>query len=283
MFRCNERKVLKEKIDFCTADIDLSDYSITRIQHKIDNIDKKISTSDVSSFKTNHKYSSYTLVAEIARYINISPLRVQSLLLNSVDGIDAILEKVNAENRVLYDKIIPRLFEELYEIKEFTDIEEVELELVKDPSENGSDHYTLTYKSELIASMDAPEYSRYKEKSFNVDNYIFDSLPEKEMFWALLHDHLIDKVWFTGMFTRGQSEFYINYIDPITGGVRTYFPDFVTENIDGTFTIVEVKGEDKIDDKVVLAKKEYAEKIASTSGMKYIMVPSKEAKHGINL
>ena len=40
--------------------------------------------------------------------------------------------------------------------------------------------------------------------------------------------------------------------------------------------IIEVKGENKIDDAVVLAKKEYAQQIASASKMEYVIVPGKQ-------
>lgn len=47
--------------------------------------------------------------------------------------------------------------------------------------------------------------------------------------------------------------------------------------------VTEVKGENKIDDAVVLAKKEYAQQIATASGMDYIMVPGKQAKERLAL
>jgi type III restriction enzyme len=54
----------------------------------------------------------------------------------------------------------------------------------------------------------------------------FDSKPESHLFWTLLHDEKIDKAWFTGMLTYGQTEFYISYIDPASHTVRCYHPDF---------------------------------------------------------
>ena len=102
------------------------------------------------------------------------------------------------------------------------------------------------------------------------------------MFWALLRDNKIKHVWFTGMLTHGQTDFYINYIDPESGGVRSYYPDFLVQNDDDSYTIVEVKGDNKLDDDVVRAKKTYAEKLAFASGMKYVIVPGTKAANGIN-
>jgi len=65
--------------------------------------------------------------------------------------------------------------------------------------------------------------------------------------------------------------------------VRSYYPDFLVQKEDGSYIIIEVKGENKIDDAVVLAKKEYAQQIATASGMDYIMVPGKQAKERLAL
>ena len=64
------------------------------------------------------------------------------------------------------------------------------------------------------------------------------------------------------MLTHGQSEFFIQYIDPDSRMVRSYYPDFLFEKDDGTYVIVEVKGDNMIDDPVFQAKKAYAEQMA---------------------
>ena len=54
--------------------------------------------------------------------------------------------------------------------------------------------------------------------------------------------------------------------------IRHYYPDFLAEMEDGSYQIVEVKGDDKIDDKVVLAKQQAAVEMAGASQMEYRML-----------
>lgn len=282
MFNCREKE-LKEHVNFDLDSISMEQFQITQTTRSLVRIEEKGIEKDVSSNRTDRTFSAYELIAETARYINISPLRVKKIYEESKDGIDAILEKVNKANEILYQHIIPKLFKELFEIEEFTRNEEVTVELVKDPSAFGKDHYTLSYKDDLLASLSDPKYADYKDKSFNLDNYCFDSKPEHALFWTLLRDHKLKKVWFTGMLTHGQTDFYINYIDPESGGVRSYYPDFLTLDEDGNYTIIEVKGEDKLDDEVVLAKKTYAEQLAFASKMKYVIIPGQECIKGVGI
>ena len=174
-------------------------------------------------------------------------------------------------------------FKDIYDIQEFNNEDEVDLELVKDPQEKGQDCYRVKYKHGLLASYHSEEYKLYRDKSFNVDNYCFDSRPEIDMFWTLLHDERLSKVWFTGMLTAGQTEFAINYIDPESNTVRSYYPDFLIQKEDGSYVIVEVKGDNMIDNAIVQAKKEYAKQMASASSMEYIMIPGTKAKERIIL
>jgi hypothetical protein len=76
----------------------------------------------------------------------------------------------------------------------------------------------------------------------------------------------------TRMLTHGQSESYIQYIDPESHTIRSYYPDFLFQKEDSSYVIVEVKGDNKIDDPVVLAKKEFAEQMAIASGMTYKII-----------
>ena len=64
--------------------------------------------------------------------------------------------------------------------------------------------------------------------------------------------------------------------------LRSYYPDFLVEMRNGAFIIVEIKGEDKIDDAVVLAKARYATAMAEASAMTYQMIPSKNAGYGLH-
>jgi hypothetical protein len=87
----------------------------------------------------------------------------------------------------------------------------------------------------------------------------------------------ITKVYFTGMLTHGQSDFYIQYIDPESHTIRSYYPDFLLQKDDGAYVIVEVKGDNMIDDPVVQAKKEFAKQLATASGMEYQTIKGSDA------
>jgi hypothetical protein len=90
----------------------------------------------------------------------------------------------------------------------------------------------------------------------------------------MLNQGNISKIWFTGMLTHGQSDFAISYIDPESHTVRSYYPDFLIQLDDGSYEIIEIKGDYKIDDSVVQAKADYASQLASSSDMKYKLIPS---------
>ncbi|MDT6469761.1 hypothetical protein NNL65_13335 [Enterococcus faecium] len=78
------------------------------------------------------------------------------------------------------------------------------------------------------------------------------------------------------LFTSKQGDFYIQYIDPEANSVRSYFPDFVVKKRDGSREIIEVKGDNKKDDPVVLAKKAATEEQAGQSGYSYRMILGSE-------
>lgn len=283
LYQMNKRH-LAQHIDLNLDDVDLEKYKITIHRTTIDDLSKVIGGKrDISELKEQRVFSEFTLVGEIARYLNMSPLELKSIMLTLTESIDSICKRVNEHNELLYDEVIPRLFREIYEVKEYTNEEKITLELVKDPKAKGEECYRVSYKKGLLASYYDDKYLAFHDKSFNVDNYCFDSGPESDMFWNLLTDKRLKKVWFTGMLTAGQTDFIINYIDPESSTVRSYYPDFLVQKEDGSYIIIEVKGENKIDDAVVLAKKEYAQQIASASGMDYIMVPGKQASIKINI
>ena len=280
LFRLKEKK-LAEHVDLKLAGADVERYKMVRYRSTIEDLSKKTGpVEDVSHFKDKVHYSQLTLVAEIARYLNMSPIRIREILDSSKEGMKGVIDSVNEFNELLYDVVIPNLFHEMYDITEYEQSEDVELELVKQPA---GGFYQIKYKQGLLASLTDNKYQSFKDKSFNVDNYCFDSNPEKEMFWNLIHDQRLEKVWFTGMFTRGQTDFMINYIDPESNGVRSYYPDFLVKKADGSYIIIEVKGDNKIEDSVVLAKQEYARKMAIASNMQYIMIAGTKAAEKLNI
>lgn len=277
LYQMNKRKP-QEHVDLKLDEVDLEKYKIKISKRSIDDLSKVVGgRHDITTLKDQRRFSPFTLVGEIARYLNMSPLELKTILLTLTESIESICNRVNEFNDLLYDEVIPRLFRVIYEVKEYTNEEKVTLELVKDPKIKGEDCYRVKYKDGLLASYHDVKYEKYRNRSFNVDNYCFDSIPESEMFWNLINDNRFSKVWFTGMLTSGQTEFVINYIDPESNTVRSYYPDFLVQKEDGSYIIIEVKGENMIDNAVVQAKKEYAQQIASASKMEYIIVPGKQA------
>lgn len=277
-----KEKEVADGIDLEIEKADTDGYKILGSERSIYDVSKKISVvSDYSEFKDKQQFSTLTLVAEISRYLNLSPIRIKQILSDTVQGIEKIVEAVNNFNELLYDWIIPRLFNELYELEAFEKLDEIEIELVKEPKDG--DCYRVKANKALLASLHDPKFSGFKDKSFHLDNYCFDSKPENHLFWTLLHDKKIDKVWFTGMLTHGQTEFVVNYIDPSSHTVRSYYPDFLVLLNDGSYVIVEVKGDNMIEDDVVMAKSDYAHQLAVASKMSYLMVKGSDAMNGVGI
>ena len=73
------------------------------------------------------------------------------------------------------------------------------------------------------------------------------------------------------MFTSDQGDVSIQYYDPESGRIRKYYPDFFAKMSDGTYQLIEVKGDHMIDDTVVKAKQSAAEEMATASKMHYVM------------
>ena len=232
---------------------------------------------DITLRREKRHYSRLTLVAEIARYLNMSPARVEDLLNSTQEGTDELVAVVNDFNELLYDEVVPRLFRLLFDLDETQEPEEYEVELVRMPP-NG--YYEVTAeKDKIVRRTETNGVER--AKSFHLDTYCFDSNSERTLFWDLLREKKVRKVYFTGMLTHGQSEFFVQYIDPESNTVRNYFPDFMflREEPDGNqkYVIVEVKNDQQIDDVVVQAKKDFAEQMAVASGMEYRIIKSSDA------
>lgn len=254
---------------------DTEKYRIEYEQREGLSASQSVLTEDVTSYREKREFSQLTLCAEIARYLNHSPLAVEDILTNTQEGMAEILQHVNAFNELIYDWIVPRLFETLYDLKEFEHHEPEEIELVKAPEEG---YYKVRAKPDLVVESDATDGSNYKHKSFHLDTYAFDSQPERTLFWSLLREGRVKKVYFTGMLTHGQSDFYIQYIDPDSYAVRRYYPDFLMQKDDDSWVIVEVKGDNKIDDDIVLAKAAATEQRANASDMSYKIIEGSKAQ-----
>ncbi|MDH0733267.1 DEAD/DEAH box helicase family protein [Pseudomonas sichuanensis] len=236
-------------------------------------------TFDLTLRREKRAFSQLSLVAEVSRYLNRSPLEIEELLDATSEGTDELVAITNEFNELLYDEIIPRLFRLLFDLDEYEKKDEYEVDLIKMPA-NG--YYEVSAAKDKIVRMhDAKIKDDERAKSFHLDTYCFDSGSENWLFWDLLHEQRVKKIYFTGMLTHGQSDFFIQYIDPDSRTVRSYYPDFIflREEPDGSlkYVIVEVKADNQIEDAVVQAKKDFAQQIAVASGMEYRILKSSDA------
>lgn len=236
-------------------------------------------TFDLTARREKRTFSPMTLVAEVSRYLNLSPLSIEELLDATKEGTGELVRMTNEFNELLYDEIIPRLFRQLYDLDESQQTEEHEVDLIKLPP-NGFYEVTAA-KDKIVRMNDLQIKDEERAKSFHIDTYCFDSGSESWLFWDLLREQRVKKIYFTGMLTHGQSDFFIQYIDPDSRTVRSYYPDFIfqREEPDGSlkYVIVEVKADNQIEDAVVQAKKDFAQQIAVASGMEYRILKSTDA------
>lgn len=265
-------------IEFGLDGIDYDKYE-THVYEKDSLVDQRTVKKAVVDLHDGVTYSKYTLVAEVSRNLNISALLVDNILSECVDGVDKLVETVSKYNDLVIDVVIPKIFHTLYEVKCNTVTEEREVDLLRMPE--GKEYYEFLAEEDLVAKQDDTQFARqdgngqpYKDKSFHADTYCFDSVPERECFLQYIFSNRVKEVYFTGMFTNKYNGLLIQYIDPETNAIRSYYPDFITTLDDGTIQIIEVKGDNKIDDSVVVAKALAAQEMASASKMQYLMLPS---------
>lgn len=90
-------------------------------------------TFDPTIRREKRTFSRMTLVAEVSRYLNRSPLEIEELLDATKEGTDELVAMTNDFNELLYDEIIPRLFRQLYDLEESQETEEHEVDLIKMP------------------------------------------------------------------------------------------------------------------------------------------------------
>ena len=176
--------------------------------------------SDISYFKEQRTWSAYTPVAEIARYLCVSPLKIEALLRQSKAGLDALFAKVN---ELLYDEITPRLFDTLYEATNYEKHEQ-SLSMTRQAASSRSTRPAKDAAFPGVAGRQRQE--RAGRKELHLDTYCFDTVPEQDFFLNVIRQDDIKEVNFTGLLTHGQSDFHLNYIDPETHSVRNYYPDF---------------------------------------------------------
>lgn len=260
------------RINFNLESIDLDKYKSTLYYQGSMTLDTTVKKTNIDGSKMNINYTELILVAEIARYLNMSPIKIEKLLRNSIDGIDSILEYVNKYNELLYDYIIPEIFKYYYEVKTNIKSWNREVTLLREPE--NQEYYLFKSSPEMVKQMNDIELKDYKHKSFHADTYCFDSKPEKECFYQYITSDNVEEVYFTGMFTGNQGDFSIQYYDPESSRIRNYYPDFLAKMKDGTYEIIEVKADHMINNETVLAKSQATKDIAGESNMIYKIYPS---------
>ena len=298
----NEIKHTYELIPKDTAKLPVIDFDLsneTLIEkyksyvHKKDGLtdEKEHQKTELDTQEENRPYSDYTLTAEIAWYFppqknkdgtftpQLSCTKISELLNTSKDGITKILETVSKYNQIINDVIIPGIFNALYELKRKTETVERKVNLLRLPE--GKTHYEFMAVPELVVSYNQSEFKNKDKqnrvlqgKSFHTDYYCFDSASERDFFWQYIKSDKIKEVYFTGMFTSKYNGLAIQYIDPDTHSLRSYYPDFVSFRDDNTIEILEVKGEHLIEQPVTRAKEDAAVLMAAESRMTYRMIPS---------
>ena len=263
-------KDYSEPINFEIQQIDETKYE-SRMYEKVSiRLDMTAKETIIDDIKEQTKFSRFSLVGEISRYMNLSCLMIEHILKESIDGFDEIVDAVNRHNEILDDIIIPKVFHALYEVKSEQKNEDIDVVLLKEPKDAG--YYEFSAEPSLVIEKEHYSFTdAEKAKSFHADTYCFDSRPERECFLQYISNVKVEEIYFTGMFTANQGDLFVQYYDPESKRIRRYYPDFLAKMVDGSYQIIEVKGDNMIDDEVVKAKAEAAEEMSVASGMRYIM------------
>lgn len=266
-------KQYSSPVDFGLSDIDESKYEAKMYEKGSLRISLSEKETNIDSLKNQMVYSEFSLTGEISRYMNIPCLTIAKILKESVDGSSTIVQAVNRHNEILDDVIIPQIFHALYEVKSEQRSEDVDMVLLREPKDSG--YYEFTATDELVITKYKNNFTPSEiAKSFHADTYCFDSKPERECFLQYITSNKVKEIYFTGMFTSNQGDLAVQYFDPESKRVRKYYPDFLALMEDGSYQLIEVKGDNMIDDEVVNAKKAAAEEMAIASGVRYLIYKS---------
>lgn len=264
-----------EPVFFGIDKIDFSRYESTMYERDSIARDTTLKEKNIDYIKEQMKYSAFSLSGEIARYLNISCVLASKIVTEAVDGIENILAAVNRYNEILDDFIIPAVFTALFEVKAEIKTEDQELVLLREPEDGG--YYEFSAIEELVVTNKyAGLTPQQVAKSFHADTYCFDSMPEKQCFLQYIVNDNVEEIYFVGMFTANQGDLSVQYYDPESQRIRRYYPDFLAKMKDGSYQLIEVKGDNKIDDAVVQAKAAAANEMAVASGVEYKMYASSE-------
>ena len=264
------KKEYSEPVNFNLNELDESKYEAKMYEKGSLRLGLSEKETNIDALKSQERFSEFSLTAEISRYMNVSCLMIERILRGSVDGSSTIVEAVNRHNEILEDVIIPKIFHTLYEVKNTRKSEDIDMVLLREPKDAG--YYEFSALDELVITKGHNNFTPQEEaKSFHADTYCFDSKPERECFLQYISSNKVKEIYFTGMFTSNQGDLSVQYYDPESKRLRKYYPDFLALMEDGSYQLIEVKGDNKIDDEVVLAKKAAAEEMAVASGVQYLM------------
>ena len=255
-------------IDFALSEVDEEKYESKMYEKGSLRLGMTAKETNIDDIKDQMKYSEFSLVAEISRYMNIPCLLISRILRESVGGADEMVVAVNRHTEILDDVIIPKIFDTLYEVNSTQKSEDVDVVLLREPKDAG--YYEFSAADDLVITKGCNNFTPAEiAKSFHADTYCFDSKPERECFLQYIASKKVKEVYFTGMFTSNQGDLSVSYYDPESQRVRQYYPDFFAKMADGSYQLIEVKGDNMIDDSVVKAKAEAAEEMSIASGIRY--------------
>ena len=270
------KKEYEEPINFEIDKIDVEKYKSKIYIKKGLTGEVGLEESELDNTKENRKYSILSLVAEIKKYFGkeISCAEIENIIDESVDGKDKILELVSKYNGVINDYLVNKIFNSLYDVKREIKDKLEDVILLKKPIDKEVYEYIGDPDLVIEENDNITEVKNNKQKSFHADTYIFDSNPERLLFLKAMRDKNVSECYFTGMFTNEKTGFSIPYIDPETNTLRNYYPDFVIKLADGSYLVVEVKADFKVDDSVVKAKALATNEIMADKIMRYEIIPS---------
>ena len=265
------RRVEIGRLTFGLEKVDLSQYApVVTVTEGLEMLTRE--TREV--YRVQRRYTLYSLVEEVARFTGLRCLEVERILRESDAGLEGVLDYVNRENTLLYEVVIPRIQDALFEYQEESGSTEEEVALARNfPIER-----CISEDQEgLIMTPDGG-----RDKSYHLDHYIFDSGEERRLFETLLTHERVEEIYFTGGITDpAHNEFYVEYYDEQAGRWCKFFPDFFLKLADDGWMVIEVKREDQIEHPNVKAKDTAARRVfEALNGIFYHVKPDDEIRRG---
>jgi hypothetical protein len=96
--------VLVEKGYNAPVDFGISELDLAKYETAADKCGEKV------------PYSQFTLVGEIARYLNLSPVLINRILTESADGAGQVVGLVNKYDAIIRDVLVPKIWNALFEV-----------------------------------------------------------------------------------------------------------------------------------------------------------------------